>query len=86
LTLHVSRGTYRLTGDTLEVPGHPPVRLGEITEIDSSKWDRKGIAYLRYQTAGRASGRMTLDDFVYEREPTDQIYDRAVAALNPNPG
>lgn len=82
-TRHASRGTYQLAGDTLQVPGHPPVRLAEITEIDSSKWDRKGIAYLRYQTASGASGRLTLDDFVYEREPTDQIYDRAVATLNP---
>jgi hypothetical protein len=82
-TLRASRGTYRLTGDTLDVPGHPPVRLSEITEIDSSKWDRKGIAYLRYRTASGASGKLTLDDFIYEREPTDQIYDLAVATIHP---
>ena len=83
-TLRASRGVYRLTGDVLEVPGHPPVRLSEIAEIDASHWERKGIAYLRYRTASGAAGRLCLDDFIYERDPTDQIYDRAVATLHPN--
>jgi hypothetical protein len=80
-TLYVSRGVYRLTGDVLNVPGHPPVDLHDVTEIDRSRWDRKGIAYLRYKTASGFTGKICLDDFVYERDPTDQIFARAEAAL-----
>ena len=80
-TLHASRGVYQLRGDVLEVPGHPPVNLHEVMEIDRSRWDRKGIAYLKYKTASGAVGKLCLDDFIYEREPTDQIFARAEAAM-----
>ena len=70
--LYNSRGAYRLVGNTLRVPGHPPLQLAEIEEIDRHKWDRKGIAYLKYATASGRKGRLRLDDFIYEREPTDK--------------
>jgi hypothetical protein len=75
--LRKSRGAYRLGGTTLTVPGHPPVQLDEILEIDKQLWDRKGIAYLTYRTAAGRKGRILLDDFIYERDPTDEIYKRA---------
>jgi hypothetical protein len=75
-TLFNSRGAYQLQGSTLSVPGHPPVQLTEITEVDGSKWDRKGIAYVHYQTAGGVSGKLRLDDFVYQQDPTDEIFKR----------
>ena len=71
-----SRGEYRLSGETLTVPGHPPVQLSEITEIDKGLWDRKGIAYITYATAAGQSGRLRLDDFIYERDGTDEIFKR----------
>ena len=80
-TLYRSRGAYRLSGDVLRVPGHPDVPLANITQIDLSRWDRKGIAHLDYELAGGAKGRLTLDDFIYDRPPTDQILDRIKAAL-----
>ena len=79
-----SRGRYRLSGGTLEAPGHPPVPLENIREIDKSKWDRKGIAYLKYEVPGSPAGqtaRVTLDDYIYERDPTDQILERIEATL-----
>ena len=77
-TLRNSRGEYRLDADgTLHVPGHPPVPLSGVTGVDRSKWDRKGIARVDYAVGGQ-SGTLTLDDFVYQREPTDAIYDRVV--------
>jgi hypothetical protein len=79
-TLYNSRGAYRLSGDTLRVPGHPPVPLNSITQIDLSKWDRKGIAYLDYELP-TGKGRLKLDDFVYDRPPTDRILDRIKEAL-----
>src|SRR5438874_352158 len=41
--LYSSRGHYRFDGQTLNVPGHPPVPLNAVRKIDRTKWDRKGI-------------------------------------------
>ena len=79
---HSSRGEYRLIGETLHVPGHPPVPFDAIRAIDQSKWDRKGIAFIDYEAGGN-TGRLKLDDYIYEREPTDQIHDRIIAAVAP---
>jgi len=75
-TLRNSRGEYRLSGDTLSVPGHPPVKLDQIQSVDRALWDRKGIAYVEYEVPPHPRGRLRLDDFVYEREPTDRIFER----------
>ena len=80
--LYASRGAYRLTGRTLHVPGHPPVTFDQITRIDKRLWDRKGIAYLDYEGS---SNRIKLDDFVYDRKPTDQIFERIEKELAPEP-
>jgi hypothetical protein len=82
--LYNSRGEYRLVDQTLLVPGHPPVPLSAIRELDESAWNRKGIAKVAYELSdARRSGNLKLDDFVYERRPTDQIYDRIKAHLLP---
>ena len=72
-----SRGEYRLVGETLSVPGHDPVNFDQIRRLDKKLWDRKGIAYIDYETAGTSEiKRFRLDDFIYERKPTDEIYKR----------
>jgi hypothetical protein len=81
-TLYNTRGTYRLRGDVLSVPGHPNVPLDAVRAIDKSKWDRKGIAYVEYDVNGR-QGRLRLDDFLYERAPTDRIVEQIEARLVP---
>ena len=73
-----SRGCYRLANDVLYAPGHPPVPLSAIREIDKSKWDKKGIAYLDYELDDPSGGKpktgtIVLDDFVYQQGPTDEI-------------
>ena len=73
--LYQSRGKYRLEGTVLHVPGHPPIQLESITTINKKKWDRKGIAYLTYEQGG-TSGVVRIDDFAYERQPTDEIFKR----------
>ncbi len=73
--LYKSRGEYRYDGKTLYVPGHPPIDVDSISRIDRAKWDRKGIAFFDYATANGGIGRAKLDDFLYEREPTDKIFD-----------
>jgi hypothetical protein len=85
-TLYSSRGAYRLSGDVLRVPGHPDVPLAGITQIDKSKWDRKGIAKLDYELPTGQRGRLTLDDFVYDRPPTDRILDVIEAKLGVSNG
>ena len=73
----ISRGEYRLTPDNvLHMPGHPPVPMDRVTELDKRLWDRKGIAYVGYEGPDGQPGKLKLDDFIYEREPTDAIYKR----------
>jgi hypothetical protein len=74
--LYNSRGEYRLRGHILNVPGHPPVPFDHIRSIDKTDWDKKGIAYVHYETANGTTGRIRLDDFIYERTPTDEIFKR----------
>jgi hypothetical protein len=81
--LYNSRGEYRLADDTLHVPGHPPVPLAAVRELDESAWDRKGIARVSYTLADARSGTAKLDDFVYDRTPTDQIFDQIKSHLLP---
>jgi hypothetical protein len=84
--LYSSRGQYRFDGQTLTVPGHPPIPLNALRKIDRAKWDRKGIAYIDYQFPGTSkAGRLKLDDFVYQREPTDRIFDALDRALGGSP-
>lgn len=80
--LYASRGKYAFDGTTLHAPGHGDVALKAIRKIDRSKWDRKGIAYLHYTVPGSAKlGIIKLDDFIYERKPTDEIFKQVAAAV-----
>ncbi len=74
--LRKSRGQLRLAEDTLHIPGHPPIPLDAIRKIDKRKWERKGIAIIAYELTDGASGQFKLDDFVYDRTPTDAIFAR----------
>ena len=90
-TLHHSRGQYRLAGHTLYVPGHPPVPLESILKMDKTLWDKKGIAVIEYALPAsegspgpRAESReLKLDDFVYDRDPTDAIVARIEQIIAP---
>jgi len=79
--LRNSRGEIRLIGQTLSIPGHPPVPLAKVESVDKSKWDRKGIALVTYRNDSGRPGTFKLDDFVYERTPIDQIFERIEQAL-----
>jgi len=75
--LYMSRGECRLAQNTLFLPGHPPIPLDSVVELDKSKWDRKGIAYITY-TLGESSASQsaTLDDFAYQQQPIHDIVKR----------
>ena len=77
--LYNSRGQYRLRDEILNVPGHPPVPLDAITSIDKTYWDRKGIVFINYELPNGKAGKVRLDDFIYQRPPTDEIYKRIEA-------
>ena len=83
--LYNSRGTYRFADNTLHVPGHPPVPVDAIRQIDKQKWERKGIAYIDYEVAGGGKGRIKLDDFVYEQAPTQAFLTRIELLVAPEP-
>jgi hypothetical protein len=76
--LHRSRGEVRFDNDVIHAPGHPPIPLTAITDIDKRLWDRKGIARISYEADGK-SGVLTLDDFIYDQKPIDRIYDKVIA-------
>ena len=82
-TLYRSRGAYRMHGDVVSVPGHPDVRLDAVRQMDMSKWDRKGIARVEYERGPGDLQWLVLDDFVYDRPPTDTIVKRIEAHLAP---
>jgi len=46
----------------------------QVTAVDASRWDRKGIAYIQYDT-GDAKGEVVLDDWKMVREPADAIFE-----------
>ena len=75
-SLYNSRGQYRLENNVIHAPGHPPVPLDAITAIDKTDWDRKGIADIEYELPTHAKGTLRLDDFIYDRDPTDAIFKR----------
>lgn len=82
--LRRSRGQIRLENDVLHVPGHPPIPISDIYELDDQLFKKKGIVDVAYETGG-VRGSLRLDDFIYQQTPIDQIYDilrarRATAA------
>ncbi len=74
-----SRGCYKLEAGVLSVPGHPPIPLDSLRKIDKRQWEKKGIAYIEYELADGRTGRVKLDNFVYQRDPTDKIFERIEA-------
>lgn len=74
--LYRSRGSCRLAGETLSIPGHPSIPLDAIRKIDKRLWKRKGIAYIDYQPSGSTRlVRFKLDDFIYDQKPIDRIFE-----------
>ena len=81
LWLHKSRGVIRLENGLLTVPGHPPVPLASIDELDKGLWEKKGIATIYYSLPGKITGKVRLDDFIYEAGPVREIVKQVEAEL-----
>ncbi len=81
-TLRETRGQYRMEGENLYFPGHPVITTENIRRIDKRKWDRKGVAFIHYEHGNPPMpGIVKLDDFAYERKPTDEILARIEASV-----
>lgn len=80
--LRRSRGEIRFDGKAIYAPGHPPVPLENIVSVDQRLWDRKGIAYVDYDL-GSEKGRITLDDFIYQRPPIDAMHKAITEFISP---
>jgi len=85
LRMYRSRGAYVLSGNTLTVPGSPPVDLDRIESIDKTRWDRKGIAVVEFRTDDGSTRTLKLEDMIYDRAATDEIVDRLERHLAPAP-
>ncbi len=65
------------------------VRFADVTQLDKTKWQRKGIAKARYTPQAEGSPAMTgerlfvFDDFKFQREPLGQILRQLEAVLRP---
>jgi hypothetical protein len=62
------------TGD-VEVP------FDEITRIDAARWENKGIARVYYDI-GAGEKSILIDDFKFERQTTDEIFNRILKAVD----
>ena len=95
LCLFVRWGRRFIEGDEAGVRtnGGKSFTWDQVTEVDATKWDRKGIARIAYDTGG-GTGLLVLDDWKLERTPADAIFDllRAnvdadkIKGLTSNPG
>lgn len=79
--LSESKGELRLENDTLFAPGHPPIPIPSLTGVANARWEKKGIAFFDYRLADGTDGRVRVDDFIFERPPTDAIHDELLAKM-----
>jgi hypothetical protein len=75
--LYRSRGAYRLSSDSLQVPGQSPIPLNQIRGLDLVRWDPKGLAVIECE----GGQKLVLNDMIYQRDPTDKIVQRIEAHL-----
>jgi len=57
----------------LSTKGGSEIALKDITAIDKTRWEKKGIAKVSATDADGKVRTMTIDDLKFEREPTDKI-------------
>lgn len=57
----------------LSTKGGTEIALKDITAIDKTRWEKKGIAKVSGTDADGKVRTVTIDDLKFEREPTDQI-------------
>ena len=56
----------------------------KIFKLNKERWWKKGIAVVYYKTEQDEERTLTLDDWKYEREPTEQMLETVEARLEPD--
>jgi len=62
-----------LKDGTVSTKGGTGIALKDITAIDKTRWEKKGIAKVSATDANGKLQTVTIDDLKFDREPTDQI-------------
>lgn len=70
-----SRRYVGADGSKLYTHGGVEVPFDQITKVDASRWEGKGIARVQYDD-GSGEKELVIDDWKYDREPSDQIFAR----------
>lgn len=72
-------GRRRLSADmeSLTTERGTRVLFKSVFEIDTRKWDKKGLAYARYRSDDGAERRVVIDDLKYKE--ADQVLDRLLS-------
>jgi hypothetical protein len=79
-----SRGKWvEPTAEGLTSSWGETVRFADVTQLDKTKWARKGIAKARYRSSGGGERVFVFDDFKFEREPMGKMLADLEAALSP---
>lgn len=71
--------SVRVDGNQIKAYGGVNITFDDITTIDRTRWAKKGIAIVHYKKDGKA-GKLTLDDWKFDRNPTKLI----MAAIEAN--
>lgn len=65
---------------TLYASGNVEVPFDQISRIDATRWENKGIARVYYDT-GSGENNVLIDDFKFERQTADAIFNRMKLAI-----
>lgn len=76
-----SRKYIGVDENTLYANGGVEVPFDQITRIDAARWENKGIARVYYDI-GSGESNVLIDDFKFERLPTDAIFSRIKDAVD----
>ncbi len=71
------------TADGLTTSWGESLRFADVTQLDKTKWARKGIAKATYCQPGGGQRVFVFDDFKYEREPLGKMLAELEAILPP---
>ncbi|MEO0476531.1 MAG: hypothetical protein AAF085_11265 [Planctomycetota bacterium] len=78
-----SRRSIGIDDTTFYGYGGTEIPFDQITRVDASRWDRKGIARVYYSLDGSEDTEKSvlIDDFKFERQATNEIFKRLKEAV-----
>lgn len=70
-----SRRFVGVDGEKVYAHGNVEVPFDNVYKVDATRWENKGIAHVRYDI-GSGEKTIVIDDWKYNRELSDQIFQR----------